>query len=328
MGDMIHIVVPVYNNKLYLKKCVDSILKQTYQNIRIVLVDDGSTDGSGDICDEYLRADNRVHVIHQSNSGASVARNAGIEFVRQNYSTGYIAFVDSDDYIDPNMYEEMIDIALQQDADIVECGYRWIKPEGIVDKNNTGKTHEFTGIEACEQLYFGEQLYGGISIVPWNKLYNISLFKDIRYPEGIIYEDVATTPRLLYNATKVIKYDKNLYNFYFSPNSVTRSGWSKKNLDSIEATKIAKDFFGCVGAQRIEQFVESLYFNNLLTGFYESTVRNFLPERNMLKNMLLSEKKRMYANGYIGQSFKVRLFFLFPQIWVLFYRIYRKIRPM
>ena len=116
---LISIIVPVYNVEKYLSKCIDSIINQTYKNIEIILIDDGSTDSSGAICDKYALVDSRIHVLHIENSGVSNARNVGL-----NHATGdYIGFVDSDDYIEPNMYELLLEELIADDVDVVQCNH-------------------------------------------------------------------------------------------------------------------------------------------------------------------------------------------------------------
>lgn len=140
MNDLISIIVPVYNVEKYLNKCIDSIINQTYKNIEIILVDDGSTDNSGKICDEYLLRDSRIKVIHKNNGGLSSARNEGI-----NISSGeYIGFVDSDDWVEPNMYEEMYKKILYSNADIVDCGY-WKEYENKSIKYISANEVKFCG---------------------------------------------------------------------------------------------------------------------------------------------------------------------------------------
>ena len=262
---MISVIVPIYNAEKYLVRCVDSILAQTYKEIEIILINDGSTDQSENICNEYAKRDQRIRVIHQKNEGVSCARNRGID-----ESTGeYLSFIDSDDWIDCTMYDDLIRLATKYDADIVECGYRWIKPDTIYDRENTGKIDIYTNLEALNQLYYGDQLFGGISIVPWNKLYRRGLFDSIRYPEGFIYEDVGTTPKTIYAAKRVVKYNKNLYNFYFSPDSITRSEYSLKSLDSIAMRHLIMNFFNDKGLNELHDYMEASYLGAIIYNYCE-----------------------------------------------------------
>ena len=209
---MISIIIPIYKVEPYLRRCLDSVLAQTYTDLQIILVDDGSPDGCGAICDEYAAKDSRIEVIHQENRGLSGARNAGLALAKGEY----IAFLDSDDYVDETMYEKLLQVLLENDADIAECGYRWVKPDVTYDRENTGKVDIYTNLEALEMLYFGDQMFGGISIVVWNKLYRAELFDDLCFAQGLNNEDVDFTPRALYKARRIAKLNENLYDGYFN----------------------------------------------------------------------------------------------------------------
>lgn len=186
---MISIIVPVYNVEPYLRKCLDSILGQTHRDLEILIIDDGSTDGSGKICDEY-RYDERVRVFHTENRGLSAARNLGLDSA----SGDWIGFVDSDDWIEPDMYEVLIRKGEETGADVVECGCH-------ADYTTTSYEHSaiqrtVCGIDAVEALIKGE-----IRTQVWNKIWRSTLFTDVRFPEGRSFEDVATTYKLVGNAT-------------------------------------------------------------------------------------------------------------------------------
>ena len=143
MSEKISVIVPIYKTEQFLSKCIDSIINQTYKNLEIILVDDGSPDNCPKICDEYAKRDNRIKVIHKENGGLSSARNAGIEIATGDFS----AFVDSDDWIDSDMYESLVKLSDEYNADIAECGYRFIRPwkveNKILDGSNTCKTMIF-----------------------------------------------------------------------------------------------------------------------------------------------------------------------------------------
>ena len=173
----ISVIVPVYNVEKYLEKCIDSILSQTFKNFEIILVDDGSTDSCGIICDEYERLDNRVKVIHKINGGLSSARNSGLEIA----SGEYVAFVDSDDWIDKNMYQELYNEAKKNNADIVQCKFIKAKDENVSIYNNEFNEVEVIGnLDALCNLYNERCIE---TVVTWNKLYKRYLFNDIVFPQ-------------------------------------------------------------------------------------------------------------------------------------------------
>ena len=185
---MVSVIVPVYNVAPYLREALDSVIGQTCRDLEIIVVDDGSTDGSGAICDEYLR-DPRVHVIHQENRGLSGARNAGLDRM-----TGeYVAFLDLDDAYKPDMIEKMLDALEKSGAEIAICGFESHRTDGRLD--GAGRWREYsprhereetiTGIEAQRQL-----LTNGIFVTAWSKLYRKAVWSGLRFPEGHVYEDL------------------------------------------------------------------------------------------------------------------------------------------
>ena len=313
----ISVIVPVYKVEPYLHRCVDSIINQTYQNLEIILVEDGSPDNCPQICDEYAQQDSRIKVIHQENNGLSAARNAGLDIATGNY----IAFVDSDDYIDPDMYETMLNIMSEHNADIVECGYRWVKPDITYDRENTKKIDIYTPLKALDALYFGDQMFGGISIVVWNKLYKADLLKNLRMVEGYIHEDVEFTPKVLYSAEKIVKYNYNFYNFYFSANSISRSTYSLKNAKSIEMHRRVPRFFKDKGGEYIYIYKHtySLYRGALFNHFYECTRRKNDPAFLALSKSFQEEISSTQTDALeilaTPPSWKERLFIFSPRLW-------------
>lgn len=213
---LISVIVPVYNVAAWLPRCVDSVLTQTYQNLEILLIDDGSTDASGEICDAYAEKDPRIRVIHKKNGGLSSARNAGLDV-----SNGqYLGFVDSDDWIEPEMYAEMLALMVRNEAQLV-CAGRY-----DVDGDTGKKT-----IGLCpkrQECITGEELAGRIFL--WDhcdssacdKLYRRELFDGIRYPEGKTCEDVPVTYRLALKAHRAVLCDKPLYNYFHRSGSISK----------------------------------------------------------------------------------------------------------
>lgn len=327
---MISVVVPVYKAEPYLRRCVDSILAQTHQDLEIILVDDGSPDNCGAICDEYAEKDSRIRVIHQQNRGLSGARNAGLEQA----SGDYVAFLDSDDYVDPTMYEQLLRVLREQDADIAECGYRWIKPDVTYDRENTGKVDVYTNLESLEKLYFGDQLFGGISIVVWNKLYRRQLLEGLQFAQGLNFEDVDFTPRALYKAKKIAKLNLNLHNFFFSPNSISRGSYSLKKLDAIEVRRRVMDFYRQTGLQRYYVFMESSYFGTLYDGYYNCYKRRReKPEYRQMAKQLRSEINGQYENilknpYQQGMVLRHKIFRTAPGVWFCCMAVIKQVKKL
>jgi glycosyltransferase involved in cell wall biosynthesis len=215
---MISVIVPVYNVKTYLRKCLDSIVNQTFRDLEILIIDDGSTDGSGDICDEY-RKDVRVKVFHTNNRGLSCARNLGLDSA----SGDWIGFVDSDDWIEPDMYEVLIRKSEETEADVVECGYH-------ADYANASYVYlaiqrTVSNIDAKEALIRGE-----IGTQVWNKIWRSQFFNDIRFPEGRFFEDIATSYKLVGKAT-VTGIADNLYHWMQRKSGISQSHDQQNLID-------------------------------------------------------------------------------------------------
>jgi glycosyltransferase involved in cell wall biosynthesis len=215
----ISIIVPVFNVEPFIHKCVDSILAQTYTNFELILVDDGSTDGSGKICDEYSKKDARINVIHKQNGGQSTARNAGINAAKGNY----LSFVDADDYIEPIMIETLFNLAVQYDADISECGYISIfKDKEIIC--NFGNGIEYgEGNFLVEKFIDSDIFYGVVT-----KLFRASLFNRIKFPCGRIYEDTWITLNFCLDQLRYVRTQKPLYYYYQREYSTLRSEITKR----------------------------------------------------------------------------------------------------
>lgn len=324
--DLLSVIVPVYKVEPYLRRCLDSIINQTYKNLEIILIDDGSPDNCGEICDEYALIDNRIKVIHKENGGVSSARNVGLESARGSF----IAFVDSDDYLDYEMYETLIKIAKEEQSDIVECGYRWIKPEGIRDIDNTRNIDIYTNLEALETLYFGDQISGGLSIVVWNKIYNSRLLQDIRFENGLS-EDVLFTPQAYHMANKVVKYNFNLYNFFFSPNSLSRSSYNIRNTTAASIRRRVVDYFDSLGLKKYKEFAFMQYISCLYNDYYECYTRRndniiFMECYINSRNLILKAYFKIMNNPYFSSKWKHKLFHFSPFLWYLLAKIYKKIK--
>lgn len=234
----VSIIIPIYNISSYAPACIDSVIAQTYTNIEIILVDDGSTDSCPKICDSYIQKDNRIKVIHRPNGGLSAARNSGIEVAKGEY----IYFVDGDDLVHPKCIERLVNCLEKNCADIAVCATQAFLDEKKIDYAILDKGADvYKGKQMCRRLMFG--IDGSDDLVAWNKLYKRSLFDSIRYPEGMVYEDIATTHRLYWLADKVVFLRDELA-FYRSKRtgSITHSG-NKRYRDSIKASRMRIDFF-------------------------------------------------------------------------------------
>ena len=194
--DLISIIIPVYKVEKYLEKCIESVLKQTYTNLQIILVDDGSTDNSGKICDEYAKKDSRIEVIHKANGGLSDARNVGISKAKGRY----IGFVDSDDYIKEDMYEVLLNLIIEYNADISICNLYDVIDGKEYIRNKENGIQEYSRLDILKEVLLDKN----IQSYAWNKLYKKELFDEIKYPIGKKYEDIGTTFYVFEKCDKIV----------------------------------------------------------------------------------------------------------------------------
>ena len=225
---LISVIVPVYRVEPYLRRCVESIRSQSFQDFELILVDDGSPDTCGAICDEYAGKDSRIHAIHQENGGLSAARNVGIDWVFANSDSQWLTFIDSDDWIHGDYLRILLDAAQVHDAGIAACGYTHVRAlcEDTPIESRTSIPME------SEDAYVKHY---GMCITACCKLYRRDLFSEVRFPVGKLHEDCYTTHLPLFAAGQVAVCDVPLYYYYTNPGSITRSRWKPKRLEEIDA---------------------------------------------------------------------------------------------
>lgn len=230
--ELISVIVPVYKVEEYLDHCVKSIVEQTYHNLEIILVDDGSPDKCPLKCDEWAKQDNRIRVIHKKNGGLSDARNVGLQV-----ATGsYISFIDSDDWISPDFYENLYRSIIKNNAQIAASGITWAYKDYLQNDKLINK-QVFSSEEALNTLIQGQGFYA----VAWNKLYKRTLFEGIEFPVGKLHEDEFVTYRLVGKATKLVLCQKVIYYYRQRSGSIMHE-WSSAHLDVLEAFKERMDF--------------------------------------------------------------------------------------
>lgn len=223
---MISVIVPIYKVEECLCRCVDSLLAQTFSDFELILVDDGSPDRCGGICDEYAKLDSRIVVIHKENGGLSDARNAGLAVARGEY----IAFVDSDDWVAPGYLDKLHAVLCDTGADICECEVFRTDGESC-GETGSGDVQIYDTVSALAQLIQEGAFYQHV----WNKLYRRETIGDIFFPKGKTNEDEFWTYRIFGRANRVAKIDNVLYNYFQRPGSIMGSGYSLKRLDALEA---------------------------------------------------------------------------------------------
>lgn len=229
MRDLISVIVPVYNTQLYVGRCLETLINQSYNQLEIILVDDGSTDNSRVICEKYQAKDRRIKVVTKENGGASTARNLGIELAQGEY----ICFVDSDDFVDFNYIKLLYEMCIENNCLCSICGFEGTMNDKVDLINyQQYEQYKLTYIEALSPR---DPKWSVESIIPVSKLYHRSLFEGVRFPEGKIHEDEATIYKLIYNAKEVMVTRAMMYHYYNGNESVCRSSFTRKRLDSLEA---------------------------------------------------------------------------------------------
>lgn len=254
---LLSVIVSVYRVEEYLDRCVDSIVGQTYDNLEIILVDDGSPDRSGEICDKWAAKDGRVKVIHKENGGGAAARNTGMYVM-----TGdIVAFVDSDDYIAPGMYEYLFNLLEGYGADIAECNYIITeRDDEPLDANEIADVHEYTAVEAMKE-HIADKAFRQ-SVV--NKLYRRKVLESVRFTEGKMIDDEFFTYRAIGNAKKLVHSDKVMYAYRQQIDSVMHRVFSLKRIQAVEAKRerleyVTKAFPSLASDARIDLWLTCLY---------------------------------------------------------------------
>lgn len=227
MEPKISIIVPVYNVEKYLERCVESLINQTHKNVEIILVDDGSKDNSGKLCDELAQRDSRIVVYHKENGGLSDARNYGID----KSTSDYVGFVDSDDFVDEDMYEILLSNLLKYDSEISFCRLNDVYNDEITKDNTENKPYLMTSEQAIKMVLEAKVF----SVTAVNKLYKKSLFAQIRFDKGKIAEDAFIMVDLLSRCEKIAATEAKKYYYMHRENSITTQKFTPKFLNVIEA---------------------------------------------------------------------------------------------
>ncbi len=301
---LISVIVPIYRVEAYLPQCVDSLINQTYRNLEIILVDDGSPDRCGEICDAYAGKDSRIRVIHKKNGGLSDARNAGIEA-----ATGaYLAFADSDDWLEPDAYASMLSAAQRHHAALV-CAGRYDEEDGTSTVGLCPEREELvSGIELVRRIFHWDHL----DSAAWDKLYARELFRDIRYPVGRVVEDVPTTYRLVLLAGGGVLLPKPVYHYRHRSGSITQASVSPQSFHfSQHAAQVYQDV--CENTPELEPdahylLVRSLWHNAaILSGADAGTKKRFAQEYRSTRQALAKELPFVFHCNFFSGTEKLQL---------------------
>ncbi len=304
--EKISIIVAVYNIEQYLERCVDSLLNQTYRNLEIILVDDGSTDGSGALCDRYAEMDSRVKVIHKENGGLSDARNTGTGKA----SGEYIAYVDGDDWVDKEMYGAMLGAIKSYQAEIAVCRYKCVYPDRVLDES-TDEIVVFEGREALRAYTMEDERYQ-IQNAAWNKLYRREFAEGLQFPKGKLYEDIVYTAKLFGRAGKTVYLDKAYYNYVLErEGSIMAAGVNERILtDQMPAYFERSRYLRELGEPDLADCHDFFVYKRMLltyTAFARSKCRTKEERHKRKQNMkelekLIRGQKEHFAAAYRSLS--------------------------
>lgn len=286
--DLISIIIPVYQAEKYLDRCIESVVNSTYRDIEVLLIDDGSTDHSSLICDQWVRRDPRVKVIHKQNGGVSSARNRGIE-----EATGsYIIMVDSDDYISKDMINDLYYRSQIDHTDLVICDFDRGRSESYCfDNNDVLNDTEIIKAEDAMLRSYQDNSAALMYIAPWCKLYKRCLFEGIRYPVGKIFEDIYITHLLLFKTDRISIVPKKMVYYYEHDDSIMHQKFHAGKLDYLEALKERICFF----SERKNTELRSIAYDE----YMHALIWEYSRARDILHNIdITNQIKKRYRDAY------------------------------
>lgn len=321
--DKISVIVPIYNAEKYLDRCVVSIVRQSYLNLEIILVDDGSSDKSQEICERWVRQDKRVKVIRQTNGGVSRARNQGLA-----HATGdYVVWVDSDDYLLEDMIAILYATLKNTGSDMSVCDYEAGRIDNYVDKHGSEIIPEIITSETAMMRSYTDAHMALQYIAPWGKLYKRSLFDDITYPDGKIFEDIYVTHQILFKCASITVVHQKLLYYYLHDNSIMHREFHVGKLDYLEALKNRLAFFEKEGLKGLADVAYDEYMHSLVWEY--SRTRDLLHDKdamNMVKDRFRHSYKRGRGSHRYPQktAFFLAVFNYNPELIVLYWMVKTK----
>lgn len=316
---LISVIVPIYNVERYLEKCIKSILNQTYQNLEVILVDDGSPDNCGEICDRYSDKDPRIKVIHKQNGGLSDARNKGIDAAEGEY----LAFVDSDDTIMPEMIGKLYQRIVTDQSDMAFCGYIQVDQKGNILSEVFLPDNLLSGFDTLKESY---EKNGVLYTIACNKLIKRQLFQNIRFPIGKYNEDEFTLYRVIDQCKLISILRDPLYIYVRRDNSITQESYSAKRLDGIEASYERYFYFKKKGGQYKELLVPE---GNTFTPIFFRSKLLFKPETQKEKKRVREIDRMARAvcvDNFHQWTLPRRIKLLSPELYIILGKVKRLIK--
>lgn len=316
MNPILSIIVPVYNVEIYLERCIKSILNQSFKEFELILINDGSTDKSRDICDKYSKLDTRIIVVHQKNLGVSAARNTGLDIARGKY----IGFVDADDFIHYSMYKIMIDVIKNTSSDMVVCDY--IKVDETYKESE--KEIEKVDVESFDKNEVLNKLFikGAFEVMPWNKVYKKSLFCNLRYKVGRVNEDEFLIHEIVYKCKKISIIDSKIYYYMKRSGSIMNSKFEIRKFDRLYALSERINFFRERNERELTLKSEEWFVDSFIWNYYFAyqNVENIDKELKEIKKEFNKVFKGLMKNRRMSNNKKLTLllFYFSPKLYYYF----------
>lgn len=314
MNELVSVIIPVYNVENYIDRCMESVLGQTYTNLEIIMIDDGSKDNSGKIIDAYAAKDSRISVVHKENGGQASARNLGVS-----KATGdYVCFVDSDDCIHEKFVETLLTMCHDTGCDLAICTYEDFTGESTDWKRELpdASVKIETPLETLDAIFSPRNVE---TIVVWNKMYKLSNIKNVKFTEGRIFEDEEVSARLIYASTKVARVEKPMY-YYFQNNSGTMGGeFTLKKLDILWALETRMQFFKDNGLTKLYYKDAYKYMCKLLTHYYRvGQMQEKHPEiqKEIMEKYHKTEEICKDCGWSIKRKAAMKIFGIIPSLYV------------
>ncbi len=317
----VNCIVPIYNVEKYVDKCIASLLNQSYQQLEIILVDDGSTDHSGDICDRYAQKDNRVRVVHKENGGLSSARNAGLDVAEGEY----ILFIDGDDYLVPDSVDCLMNLQkkFEYKLDLIQFFYDEVEE----DEESLFCSEREDRIEMCtDRRIMFEKLYelGGVAASACTKMYHKKLFEDLRFKEGIIHEDEYMVTDILRKVKNCLYTNRSLYRYVMRPGSIVKSDFTPKKLEVFVAIQYRRQYLKKAGYKELLEKENLRYFMSLMTLYCDAYASQSYDSCKEIENKL----KELLNATKINAKGKMEIFENLCRINTRFAYVYYLLRKM
>lgn len=315
----ISIIVPIYNVEKYIHRCIDSILSQTFSDFELLLIDDGSPDRCGEICDEYAKKDHRIRVIHKENGGLSDARNTGLDIAKGNY----FSFIDSDDFIEIDFYKELLEACKKNEADISMCGRYNVYDE----KKKVGFAFGGQKIWNSKEAIGNLLIWNNIDSSACDKLFKKHLFNGIRFPIGRYNEDIYIMTNILNKASKIVHVGKAMYYYYHRKESITTESFSERKLDLLDASQQISDFIN-INYPDLNEKSDSFYFNSIIFLYSlfknKESIHKYNNVYNKIKKLMSVNFKNIMFCKYISKKKKILTLMLITHtypLWIKFKKI-------